>query len=190
MSDDAHLFWSRRGEIACAAHAPAAGSTAWSEGSWQPMPDFGLRMAKYQCQHCEGVPLRAFRRADAGTPLILNVDDKPASLYLRNRALREHGFTVANAATGRDAIAFARRLQPQLVLLDVHLPDMDGRTVCEVLKNDTETAGIPVVLISATLGLRGDSFDALGPVPADGYVAEPVAPEQLATAVRRLLRAG
>lgn len=189
MSDDAHLFWSRRGEIACAAHAPAVGSATWAADSWQPMPDFGLRMAKYQCQHCEGGPLKAFPRADATSPLILNVDDKPSSLYVRNRALRMHGFTVANAATGRDAIAFARRLQPQLVLLDVHLPDMDGRKVCQVLKTDQETAGIPVLLISATLGQWGDSIDSLGPVSADAYVAEPVAPEELATTVRRLLRA-
>lgn len=131
----------------------------------------------------------AFRRPDATTPLILNVDDRPSSLYVRNRALRMHGFAVANAGSGRDAIEFARRLQPQLVLLDVHLPDMDGRDVCQLLKNDRETSAIPVMLISATLGKSGEDVHSRGPVGADGYLAEPVDPVDLASAVRRLLKA-
>ena len=189
MSDDTHLYWSRRGEIACAKHTPHEASSRWIEEGWQPMPDFGVRMAKYQCQHCEGGPLKSFPRADGNMPLILNVDDRPASLYVRNRALRMHGFIVANAGNGRDAIEFARRLQPQLVLLDVHLPDIDGRQVCEVLKNDRETASIPVMLISSTLGEQGKQLYAEGGLPCDAYLAEPVDAADLATAVRRLLRA-
>ena len=189
MSDDTHLYWSRKGEIACAKHTPREASGRWVEEGWQPMPDFGVRMAKYQCQHCEGAPLTSFPRSDANMPLILNVDDRPSSLYLRNRALRMHGFTVANAGNGRDAIEFARRLQPQLVLLDVHLPDMDGRHVCEVLKNDRETAAIPVMLISSTLGDQGKQIYEEGGMACDAYLAEPVDADDLATAVRRLLRA-
>ena len=154
------------------------------------MPDLGVRMAKYQCQHCEGGPLKIFPRAEPGTPLILNVDDRPASLYLRNRALRMHGFTVANAGNGRDALDFARRLKPHLVLLDVHLPDMDGREVCKLLKNRQETASIPVMLISSTLGQRGEELHSLGRIVADGFISEPVEPADLATAVWRLLKAG
>jgi CheY-like chemotaxis protein len=189
MSDDTHLYWSRRGEIACAKHAPRDASERWVDEAWQPMPDFGVRMARYQCQHCEGVPLKSFPRLDGNMPLILNVDDRPASLYVRNRALRMHGFTVANAGTGRDAIEFARRLNPHLVLLDVHLPDIDGRKVCQVLKNDRETASIPVMLISSTLGERGEDLYAQGALVCDAYLAEPVDAEDLASAVRRLLRA-
>jgi CheY-like chemotaxis protein len=189
MSDDTHLYWSRKGEIACAQHAPREHSARWVEHGWQPMPDFGVRMARYQCQHCEGGPLKSFPRVDTNMPLILNVDDRPASLYVRNRALRMHGFTVANAGNGRDAIEYARRLQPHLVLLDVHLPDMDGREVCQVLKRERETADIPVMLISSTLARTGESFNPKGTVPCDGFLAEPVEPADLATAVRRLLRA-
>jgi CheY-like chemotaxis protein len=189
MTDDTHLYWSRKGEIACARHAPSEGSVRWVDHGWQPMPDFGVRMARYQCQHCEGVPLKSFPRVESDMPLILNVDDRPSSLYVRNRALRMHGFTVANAGNGRDAIEFARRLQPQLVLLDVHLPDMDGREVCQLLKGDRETASIPVLLISSTLGKTGESLTAAGTVPCDAFLAEPVEPADLATVVRRLLRA-
>lgn len=189
MVDEAHLYWSRRGEIACRKHAPAEASARWIDEGWQSMPDFGVRMARYQCQHCEGVPIKAFPRPDSGTPLILNVDDRPASLYLRNRALRMHGFVVANAGNGRDALEYARRLQPQLVLLDVHLPDMDGREVCRRLKNDRETSSIPVMLISSTLDKQTEDLASLGSVAADGFLSEPVEPADLVTAVRRLLRA-
>jgi CheY-like chemotaxis protein len=188
MADDGMLYWSRRGEIACARHAPVQQSSKWTEELWQPMPDFGVRMAKYQCQHCEGVPLRVFRRLDGRTPLILNVDDRPASLYLRTRALREHGFTVTNAESGEAALLEARRLRPHLVLLDVHLPDIDGREVCARLKKDTSTAEIPVLLISSTLQQHGEEAEELARSTADAYLAEPVAPEELASTVRRLLR--
>ena len=188
-TDDALLFWSRRGEIACAEHAPNPQSERWTVEAWQPMPDFGVRMARYQCQHCDGVPLRTFPRADEDAPLILNVDDRPSSLYVKTRALRMHGFTVANAASGRDAIEYARRLRPHLVLLDVHLPDMDGRDVCQLLKKDAETASIPVMLISSTLNVQSLEAEGLGCIVGDGYLSEPVEAADLASAVRRMLKA-
>jgi CheY-like chemotaxis protein len=188
MSNDELLLWSRKGEIACPNHAPAQNSDRWVSEGWQPMPDFGVRMARYQCQHCDGVPLRAFPRSASDSPLILNVDDRPASLYVRNRALRMHGFSVTNADTGEQALEIARRLKPNLVLLDVHLPDIDGREVCQQLKNDSITAEIPVVLISSTLrGLR-DEAGVLERSQADAYLAEPLEPEALATTLKRLLR--
>jgi CheY-like chemotaxis protein len=190
MDNDGLLFWSRKGEIACPAHAPSQRSDRWDIEGWQPMPDFGVRMARYQCQHCDGVPLRAFPRSGGEAPMVLNVDDRPASLYVRNRALRMHGFSVANADTGGQALEMARRLKPQLVLLDVHLPDIDGREVCHQLKSDSLTSEIPVVLISSTLRTRReDEAHVLERSRADAYLAEPVAPEALATALKRLLRA-
>jgi CheY-like chemotaxis protein len=189
MDKDGLLFWSRKGEIACSTHAPLRPSERWDVEGWQPMPDFGVRMARYQCQHCDGVPLRAFPRANEA-PMVLNVDDRPASLYVRNRALRMHGFSVANADTGGQALEMARRLKPQLVLLDVHLPDIDGRDVCQQLKSDSLTSEIPVVLISSTLQTRReDEAHVLERSRADAYLAEPVEPEALAIALKRLLRA-
>jgi twitching motility two-component system response regulator PilH len=190
MENDGLLFWSRKGEIACAAHAPAPRSEKWDSEGWQPMPDFGVRMARYQCQHCDGVPLKAFPKSQGDWPLVLNVDDRPASLYVRNRALRMHGFNVANADTGEQAIQIARRLKPQLVLLDVHLPDIDGRDVSFQLKTDSTTSEIPVVLISSTLRTRREEeAHVLERSRADAYLAEPVEPEELASALKRLLRA-
>lgn len=186
MSD--RLYWSRRGEVACDGHAPDPDSERWRVEGWQPVPDDRSRSTvRYQCQHCSDGPIRHAGLPDAGAPLILNVDDRPASLYLRDRILRQHGFSVANAGTGRSALDIARRLRPNLVLLDVHLPDIDGREVCQRLKSDAHTASIPVVLISATLAHRGESLTDLARASADGFIPEPVEPAELASAVRRVL---
>src|SRR5690606_38610945 len=71
-----------------------------------------------------------------GAPLILNVDDRPPSLYARSRMLRASGFTVTAATTGEGARAAALKMRPDLILLDVHLPDADGRTLCREMRRD------------------------------------------------------
>ena len=183
--DHPTLYWNTKGEIACVDHAPAAASDRWASERWGPMPDMGARTVRYQCQHCVETPLRSIPRQPR-TPLILNVDDRPAARYARDRGLRLHGFSVANAATGQATLDLARRINPHLVLLDVHLTDMDGREVCRQLKTDEATASIPVVLISSTLKLRGEEPN-LADIQADFYVPEPVTPADLAATLRRVL---
>jgi CheY-like chemotaxis protein len=179
------LYWNRKGEIACADHVPEAGSPRWTEESWSAMADLGKRAFRYQCQHCVETPIRKVPRLPR-TPLILNVDDRPAALYARDRGLRLHGFSVANAATGQATLDLAKRINPHLVLLDIHLTDMDGRDVCRQLKAADETASIPVVLISSTLAARGEQFDPAS-VHADFFVPEPVTAAALAETLRRVL---
>src|SRR5579871_2677347 len=119
--------------------------------------------------------------------LILNVDDYGPGRYSRSRALRNSGFEVLEAAAGADALKLLDR-KPELVLLDVNLPDMSGLEVCRRIKQNDETAGIIVLHMSAsrlepedqTLGLDNG---------ADGYLTEPVRPEVLIATVRALLRA-
>ncbi len=183
--DHPTLYWNTKGEIACTDHVPAPGSERWSAERWSAMPDLGARTVRYQCQHCVETPLRSIPRQPR-TPLILNVDDRPAARYARDRGLRLHGFSVANAATGQATLDLARRINPHLVLLDVHLTDMDGREVCRLLKADEATASIPVVLISSTLSARGEKPD-LAEFHADLYVPEPVTPADLAARLRRVL---
>src|SRR5688572_6871291 len=103
------LFWSKRGEIACERHVPAEGSERWNHERWQPLPAIDGRRIIYQCQHCDDrAILHTRRKAPADKPaLILNVDDRPANLYARDRVLRLHGFTVANAETGQAALDVA-----------------------------------------------------------------------------------
>jgi len=122
----------------------------------------------------------------AGT-LILSVDDRPASLYLRDRILRDHGFHVANAESGHEAVEVARRQRPQLILLDVYLPDADGRELCQRFKVDPAFRDVPVVLISAQLPEDGGSADTARPGGADGFLREPVSAELLVSTLKQAL---
>jgi CheY-like chemotaxis protein len=179
------LYWSRQGEIACERHAPSRVDPRFDGEGWQQIPAVAGRRITYQCQHCGLGSIQHQYRAPK-TPLILNVDDRPAMLYARDRILRQHGFTVANAETGRSALDVARQLQPSLILLDVHLPDLDGRHVCQQVKADATLAHIPVLLISATLS-SPEPAETLRAIKASGFIAEPVEPEVLAGIIRQVL---
>ena len=118
---------------------------------------------------------------------ILNVDDNPANRYIRSRALREAGFAVIEAATGQAALDSVVEKMPDLVLLDMKLPDISGLEVCRRIKEDPRTQRIPVVHISVTYvteAAEAFSLDA----GADIYLAEPVGPHEIASAVRTLLK--
>ena len=179
------LFWSRRGEVACSLHAPEQSSGRWTMEGWRPINHADLGRGTYQCQHCDGRPHQKTRRKPA--PLVLNVDDRPATLYLRDRILREHGFIVANADSAHKALDVARQLKPQLILLDIHLPDADGREVCQQIKQDPDFAGIPVILISATLGGHANQLETIRWASADGFIREPVAADSLASTLWKIL---
>ena len=120
MTQEPLLFWSRKGEIACAQHAPASDATQWTDEGWQQIPVVTGRRVKYQCQFC-GQRAIQHQGVLPQRPHILNVDDRPGMLYARDRALRGHGFTVTNADSGEAALHVARQVQPNLILLD------DGR---------------------------------------------------------------
>ena len=143
-----------------------------------------MKRGGYRCQHCAGTPLG---RSEKVAPLILNVDDRPPTLYLRDRILTDRGFHVANADCGERAIDVARQLKPHLILLDVHLPDADGRELCQQLKQDPEFAAIPVVLISATLSGQAALADVMHSSAADGFIREPVEPDALASTLWKVL---
>ena len=120
-------------------------------------------------------------------PLILNVDDDQGGRYAVTRDLQRWGYDVLDAGTGADAMARAAESLPDLVLLDVHLPDLDGFEVCRRLKADPVTAAIPVLHISASY--VSNDARALGlNRGADGYLTEPVDPGVLHATVNSLLR--
>ena len=179
------LFWSRKGEIACERHAPRVDEGQWQAEGWQPIPAVPGRRISYQCQHCGHGSVRRQSQPPI-SPLILNVDDRPASLYARDRTLRQFGFTVANADSGQSALDVARQLLPNLILLDVHLGDMDGRQVCRHVKSDAALGHIPVLLISSTLQ-PANPHEPVQQSQADGFIAEPCDPEELAVTIRKVL---
>ena len=85
-----------------------------------------------------------------GTSRILVVDDNAPARYAISRTLRKDGFDVLEAATGHDALAIAERELPDLVLLDVNLPDIHGFDVARLLKGGERTRTTPILQLSAS----------------------------------------
>ena len=116
---------------------------------------------------------------------ILVVDDRPDSRYATVRVLEGAGHDVRQTGSGRDGLRLAR-LQPDLIVLDVVLQDVDGFGVCEKLKVDPATAGIPVVMKTAVHGDPEHRQRGLA-AGAEEYLTDPVSPEQLLSVVAALL---
>ena len=121
--------------------------------------------------------------------LILNVDDSEGARYAKSRILTLAGFKVIEAASGSAALYRAREDKPELVLLDVKLPDINGFEVCRLLKADPATRAILVLQTSASYVGVGDKIRALEG-GADNYLFEPIEPEELVANVKALLRLG
>jgi PAS domain S-box-containing protein len=121
------------------------------------------------------------------SPTVLNVDDSEPALYAKTRILRRAGFTVLEASDGTTALELVASKAPELVLLDVQLPDISGLDVCRRIKSDPATRRIPVLHISATHVTEADQQVGMES-GAEIYLVEPLAPEELITVVRTLLR--
>ena len=130
-------------------------------------------------------------RPSTGRPgggLVLVVEDDRARRYVAGRILRETGFEVVECGTGREGLRLARERQPDLLLLDVLLPDLDGREVCRELKADPATAHVVVLHLSAAYTSTADAVTGLNS-GADGYLTYPVEPAYLVATVRAFVRA-
>lgn len=125
--------------------------------------------------------------SDATASLILNVDDNDGARYAKSRILSRAGFVVIEAANGTEALERARVSLPDLVLLDVKLPDVNGFEVCRQLKASPETSGILVLQTSAAAVQSIDKIRGLDG-GADSYLIEPIEPAELIAHVRALLR--
>jgi len=122
----------------------------------------------------------------AGRPLILVVDDRADSRKLLALHLQREGWAVQLAADGEQALALAARTAPDLVLLDVLMPGMDGLEVCRRLRARPATARVPVVMLTS-LDETEDCVRGLE-AGADDFVHKPFRPEELRARVRSLLR--
>jgi two-component system cell cycle response regulator DivK len=116
-------------------------------------------------------------------PLVLIVDDNAKNLKLAREVLRAAGFRTLGAATGAEGIAFAAERLPDVVLLDLRLPDLSGTDVARRLRDDPRTAGIPIVALSA-LPLGGDE-DWLRAAGFAGYVEKPIDVSRFPNQMRR-----
>ena len=124
---------------------------------------------------------------DLGSPAnILLVDDQPKNLRLLSDLLDKQGYEVQQAINGRVALQAAKDNQPDLILLDIHMPDMDGYTVCQCLKADPATQAIPVIFVSA-LDEAWNKVRAFS-VGGAGYVTKPFKAVELLARVENQLK--
>jgi two-component sensor histidine kinase len=123
----------------------------------------------------------------APSEIILNVDDNEPGRYATTRILSRAGFQVIEAGTGSEALRLVRSASPQLIILDVNLPDMNGIEVCRQIKSDPQTAATMVLQVSATNIAVLDRVQSLS-AGADSFLIEPVEPEELEAVARALLR--
>lgn len=118
---------------------------------------------------------------------ILHIDDNETNRYVVTRILQNAGFRVIEAATGTEGLESVSEQQPDLVILDVKLPDLGGFEVCRQIKSNPETTFIPVLHLSASFIQSQHKVEGLES-GADAYLAQPVEPIELVATVRSLLR--
>ena len=119
----------------------------------------------------------------AGQLKVLAIEDDPNTLELIGVYLENEGFSAIKAGNGRKGLEMAGRHQPDLVLLDLMLPEMDGWEVCRQLR---KTSDVPIIMLTA----RGDEIDRVSGLTlgADDYVVKPFSPRELMARVRAVLR--
>src|SRR5512139_3158231 len=115
--------------------------------------------------------------------LILVVDDEPKVARLARDYLEKNGFRVLTAGDGQSALAIARREKPDLIILDLMLPVIDGREVCRILRRESD---VPIIMLTA-LSEEIDQVTGLE-IGADDYITKPFSVRALMARVRSLLR--
>jgi len=121
-----------------------------------------------------------------GLPKILVVDDELDILELIRHTLAKEGFEVHVAANGAQAIDQTAEVNPEIILMDVMMPVMDGMEACRQLKENPETKNIPVVFLTA----RSEEFAELAgfEAGADDYISKPIRPRVLLSRIKAILR--
>jgi CheY-like chemotaxis protein len=116
---------------------------------------------------------------------ILYVEDNEDNVYMLSQRLKKHGFEVLVALDGEQGIDMARREKPDLILMDLGLPSLDGWSAARLLKQASDTGSIPIIALSAHT-MPGDRERALA-AGCDEYDAKPVDFERLLTKIGSLL---
>jgi len=119
-------------------------------------------------------------------PVILIIEDNEQNRYLTTFLLEKNGYTVFCAVDGPQGIEMAKRLQPQMILLDIQLPSMDGYMVAKALRATPSLAHTPLVAVTS-YAMPGDREKALE-AGCDGYIEKPINPSTFVSEVAGYLR--
>jgi two-component system phosphate regulon response regulator PhoB len=120
------------------------------------------------------------------SPRILVIDDEPDLLELVRVNLEKSGYEVDTALSGREALASVRRALPDLIVLDLMLPDVSGTEICRTIRADPSLSSLPIIMLTA----KSDEVDRVVgfELGADDYVTKPFSPRELTLRVRAVLR--
>ena len=119
---------------------------------------------------------------------IVVIEDEPDILEVLSYNLKREGYEVFNASDGLRGLALVKREVPDLVLLDLMLPGMDGVEICSTIKKDAQTSSTLIIMVTAK-GEESDIVLGLG-VGADDYISKPFSPKELVDRVKAVLRRG
>ena len=117
---------------------------------------------------------------------VLVADDKATSRELVRAVLEDSGYQIIEAGDGLEALRSARQSKPDLILLDLHMPGLDGFGVVREIRRDDDLAATPVVALTAS-AMQGDRERALG-AGFTGYISKPISLRTLRSEVERLLK--
>lgn len=117
---------------------------------------------------------------------ILVVDDEEQNRKLLGSLLYAVGYDIENASTGKEAVEKSKTYKPDLILLDIMMPDMDGYEACDIIKTDPDTANIPIVMVTA-LAERDSKLKGLT-VGANDFLTKPIDRAELTLRVKNLLK--
>lgn len=134
-----------------------------------------------------GIPMLKSKSIEpAGGYSVLVVDDEEDLLELVRYNLAREGYQVTGVGTGEDALKAARKQPPDLIVLDLMLPAVDGLEVCRRLKSDPKTRDVPIIMLTA----KSEESDMVAGLErgADDYIAKPFSPRVLSARVKALLR--
>jgi two-component system, cell cycle response regulator DivK len=118
---------------------------------------------------------------------VLVIEDNEQNMYLVNFILEKHGYQVIQASNGDEGVSQARQRKPDLILLDIQLPIMDGYAVARELRKNETLAKVPIVAVTS-YAMPGDREHALA-AGCTGYIEKPIDPDTFITQVEQYLHA-
>ncbi len=118
---------------------------------------------------------------------ILLIEDNEQNRYLLTFLLEQHGYEVVPAVSGSQGLELAAKVSPDLILLDIQLPGMDGYAVARALKSDSRLKSVPIVAVTS-YAMVGDREKVLA-AGAEGYIEKPINPDTFTEEVEGFIRA-